>query len=131
MKNLAEYFEQAKGRGILATADGEGKVDAAVYARPHFTAADELAFIMADRLTHHNLQQNPKAAYLFMEDGEQYRGRRLFLTKIKESEDPAVIESMLRRGCCDYCADDSKPQGKRFAVYFKLDQVRPLVGSGE
>ena len=32
---LKEYFESAKGVGILATADSKGHVDAAVYSRPH------------------------------------------------------------------------------------------------
>ena len=40
--NLADYFENAKGVGVLATADAEGRVNVAVYARPHFLdPADE------------------------------------------------------------------------------------------
>ncbi len=34
--NLSDYFDNTKGYGVLATADSSGKVDAAVYARPHF-----------------------------------------------------------------------------------------------
>jgi hypothetical protein len=30
--NLGEYFDEAKGQGVLATADGSGKVNVAVYA---------------------------------------------------------------------------------------------------
>ena len=33
---LEEYFDLKKGVGVLSTADDEGKVDAAIYARPHF-----------------------------------------------------------------------------------------------
>jgi hypothetical protein len=32
---LKEYFEKAKGYGVLATADAAGEVNAAVFARPH------------------------------------------------------------------------------------------------
>ena len=32
---LKEYFDKAKGYGVLATADAAGKVNMAVYARPH------------------------------------------------------------------------------------------------
>ena len=53
---LREYFEKNEGKAILSTADGDGKVDAAVYARPHFLDDDTIALIMRDRLTHHNLQ---------------------------------------------------------------------------
>jgi hypothetical protein len=66
MKNLEEDFESTKGSGVLATADSSGKVDAAIYSRPHFLEEGTLAFIMRDRLTHHNLQSNPHATFLFM-----------------------------------------------------------------
>lgn len=36
MKALKFYFENTKGTGVLATADSDGKVDAAIYSRPHF-----------------------------------------------------------------------------------------------
>ncbi len=77
--NLSEYFAKAKGCGVLATADAEGKVGIAVYARPHFIEEETVAFIMADRLTHKNLESNPHAAYLFIESGEKYAGKRLYL----------------------------------------------------
>ena len=32
---LRDYFENKNGLGVLATADVEGKVNTAVYARPH------------------------------------------------------------------------------------------------
>lgn len=38
------------------------------------------------RFTHHNLQSNPHAAYLFVEEGHGYKGKRLYLTKIEEEE---------------------------------------------
>jgi hypothetical protein len=34
--DLKEYFNDTKGVGVLATSDADGKVDAAIYARPHF-----------------------------------------------------------------------------------------------
>ena len=33
---LDRYFEEVKGVGILATADKNGRVNAAIYGRPHF-----------------------------------------------------------------------------------------------
>ena len=81
---LREYFKGTKWRGILATADKSGKVDMAVYAKPHFMDDGMIAFIMANRLSHHNLQTNKHAAYLFMEEGGGYKGRRLFLTRVRE-----------------------------------------------
>ena len=33
--NLSDYFENTTGTGVLATADSNGNVDVAIYARPH------------------------------------------------------------------------------------------------
>ncbi len=81
--SLREYFENTRGRGVLATASADGKVDVAVYARPHAIDDETIAFIMADRLSHRNLESNPHAAYLFLESGEGYNGKRLFLTRLR------------------------------------------------
>jgi hypothetical protein len=50
--NLAEYFEKTAGRGVLATANADGKVDVAYYARPHVIESETVAFIMKDRRSH-------------------------------------------------------------------------------
>ena len=122
---LKEYFESTQGIGVLSTADKNGKVNAAIYARPHFLEDGSVAFIMRDRLTHHNIQSNPHAAYLFVEDGPGYKGKRLYLTKVREEEDGELIESLRRRS---YKDDKDK---KRFLVLFKLDDTLPLLGPGE
>jgi len=119
---MGDYFENAKGLGVLATADPEGKVDVAVFSRPHVMDEDTLGFIMRDRLTHRNLQSNPHAAYLFKEAGEQYVGKRLFLTKIREEKDTDLAYKLRRRKY----PDDKKEA--LFLVFFRIDQVLPLIG---
>jgi hypothetical protein len=121
---LKEYFESAKGVGILATADSKGHVDAAVYSRPHFMEDGTLAFIMRDRLTHHNIQSNPHATFMFIESGPGYNGKRLFMTKAREEQNPELIKKIKRR---KYTDDGEEPQ---FLVYFKLDKELPLIGGG-
>ncbi len=123
---LKEYFDTVKGTGILATSDNQGKVDAAVYSRPHFMEDGTLAFIMADRLTHHNLQSNPYAVYLFMEEGPGYKGQRLFLKRTGEEQDTNRLYEIRRR---KYPAKDE--EGKpRFLVFFQVEKVLPLIGAG-
>jgi hypothetical protein len=122
--DMKEYFENAKGLGVLATADSDGKVDVAIYARPHVMDDGTVAFIMPDRLTHHNLQSNPHAAYLFKEEGPKYVGKRLFLSKVKEEKDTELLQSLRRRSY----GDDEEG---RYLVYFKVDKVLPLVGADE
>lgn len=125
MSDLKTYFETTEGIGILATADADGKVDAAVYARPHFMEDGTLAFIMRERLTHHNLQSNGHAHYLFKESAPGYRGKRLFLTKERETEDLDLIKTLRRR---QYVHDSDE---SKYLVFFKIDDVLPLVGSGK
>jgi hypothetical protein len=122
---LREYFESVKGRGVLATADGEGKVDAAIYATPHFLEDETIAFIMRDRLTHNNLQSNPHAAYLFIETGQKFAGKRLFLTKTREEQDSELLYSLRRK---EYSDEKNEP---KFLVFFQIDKVLPLIGSGD
>jgi hypothetical protein len=122
--DLKEYFENTKGLGVMATADTDGRVDAAVYARPHVMEDGLLAFIMRDRTTHANTQTNPHATFLFKEEGPGYKGKRLFLTKVREEEDAELIKRLSRR---DYSSDENSKEAK-FLVYFKVDKERPLIG---
>ena len=122
MEDLGEYFESTEGTGVLSTADADGRVDSALYGRPHVTDDDEVAFIMADRLSHRNTTENPHACYLFMEKGSGYRGKRLYLTKLREEKHSQKIEQMRRRD------KEMESDEDRFLVYFRVDSMRPLVG---
>jgi len=126
---LSEYFEKTDGHGVIATADSKGKVGAAVYARPHFINEKTVAFVMADRLMHKNLQSNPHASYLFVESNKEDAGKRIYLTKTKEEADRKFVDEMLRKGVCP--VDEGYIEGKRYLVYFKIDKVLPLVGVRE
>ena len=122
---LKEYFETTKGLGVISTADSQGKVDAAIYSRPHFIEDGTMALVMRDRLSHTNLQSNPHAMYLFKEDGPGYKGKRLFITKVKEEKNTELLESLRRRK--NAYEDDAD----RFLVFFKIDKEVPLVGDGK
>ena len=123
--NLSDYFENVQGLGILATADSDGTVDLAIYAKPHVIDETTIAFVMRERLTHQNLKSNPHAAYMFVEQGEGYTGKRLYLTKIREETNTSLVE-MLRRKQPEICAlyDDSN----KYLVHFQIDDIWPLVG---
>jgi hypothetical protein len=120
---LKNYFETTSGTGIFSTADKNGNVDAAIYSRPHFLEGDTLAFIMRDRLSHKNLESNPHAVYLFIEEGSGYnKGTRLYLTKVKEEKNSERIEALKRR------KKQSDPCEDKFLVFFELERQRPLIG---
>ena len=126
--NLPDYFEGHTGFGVLCTADGEGRVNAAVYARPHCFEDGTVGFIMPHRLTHQNLQSNGYAVYLFREEGGAsgagYAGKRIYLKKTGEDQDQERIARLRRRSYGD-------DRDGRFLVIFAIEKELPLVGAGE
>ena len=125
--NLKSYFDTNKGTGIISTSDSEGNVNAAVYGRPHVMDDGSIAFIMRNRLTRKNLESNPKAAYLFIENVPVYKGKRLYLKKIREEQDNEKINAMKRRSS----SKDESPDGEeKFLVYFSVEKELPLIGPG-
>jgi len=121
---LSDYFSKARGIGVLAAADSSSNVDIAVYSRPYVTDEEHVFFIMADRLLHQYLQSNPKAAYLFKEAGEGYAGKRLYLTKTREEDDPAAIDVLFKE---KNIAPEYRSES-RYVVHFRVDRELPLVG---
>ncbi|MEE4253598.1 MAG: pyridoxamine 5'-phosphate oxidase family protein [Desulfuromusa sp.] len=120
------YFNTQNGTGILSTADSSGRVDAAIYARPHVLDDGTLAMIMRERLSYKNLQENPFAAYLFIEQGPGYQGVRLFLKKVREDDDPELIGNMTRR-CLS--PEEDLDKGPKHIVYFEIEKALELIGS--
>ena len=123
---LSEYFENAKGIGVLATTDAAGQVNQAIYAKPLFLDKDDddtCSFIMANRLTHDNVEHNPSAAYLFIEEGEGYVGKRLSLI-VGRRNDPEKIKAIRRRNDLPISDEECK-----YLVHFHIEGVRPLIGN--
>jgi hypothetical protein len=124
--DLKTYFENTKGMGVMAAADAEGQVAIALYSRPHVMDDGTLAFIMADRLIHHHLKSNPRAAFLFKEEGPGYQGKRFLLTKVREEENSPLLESLRRRV---YLSERDGAKESKFLVFFRVEKELPLVGS--
>jgi len=126
---LSDYFENAEGFGILATADLEGRVDIALYAVPRVFADNTIGLVMRERVSHKNLQSNPNAAYMFVERAERYSGKRLYLTKMREEKNSSLTECLKRQDPKIYPTglDDSN----KYLVYLRLDKIRPLIGDLE
>jgi len=124
--NLKNYFADKRGTGVMSTADAEGRVDSAIYARPQVQDDGSLAMIMRGRLTHKNLQENPYATYLFIEDQPGYQGLRLYLKKIGEDDNQELIQKMTRRSLT---SEEDSAKGPKFILYFEVEKILDLVGS--
>lgn len=123
--DLKDYFSNKKGLGILSTADSTGKVNSAVYSRPHFLGDDQVSFIMRDRLTRANLKSNPNANYMFVQHTEGLSGLRINLHKLSESTDQQQIAKLSRR------KTTSKSEEKRYLVTFRVEKILSLIGGEE
>jgi hypothetical protein len=125
---LKEYLEEKNGISILSTADKDGKCTTAIYSKPRIMEDNTVAFIMRERLTYHNVQNNPNAAYMFIENNSGYQGIRLFLTKIREDNDPDIIGRMTRRSLTP---EEDREKGPKHLVVFRVDMILPLIGAGD
>ncbi len=124
---LEDYFSKTTGVGVMSTADGQGTVNSAIYATPHFLGDGLLSFIARDRLTRKNLNENPSAHYLFIERNGGFRGIRLSLEKVAEREDEELISKIARRAVEP--SESDKP--KRFLITFKVKKILNLLGPQE
>ena len=125
---LRDYFDSTEGFGVLSTADESGKVNAAVYTKPQVIDDSRVAFIMGDKLTHNNIQKNPQAVFLYREEGPGYDGKRLYLRKETETDDPELI----KKTCVsDYPTVFCEPHylDNAYLVTFAVETVLPLVGA--
>ena len=125
---LKQYFEDREGKSILSSANADGMVTSAIYSKPHVFDDGTIAFVMRKRLTHENLKTNPYASYMFIEEGQGYRGIRLFLKKIKEDTDYALMDKMKRR---DLTPEEDEAKGPKFLNYFRVERILPLIGDEE
>lgn len=123
---LQDYFSDKAGVGVISTSNKKGEVNSAVYAKPHITGKDTVAFIMRDRLTRANVQENPKASYLFIEHDHGIGGVRLYLTMTGETQDKDQIAALSRR-----TSAVEGEESARFLVSFTVDKVLALIGGDE
>lgn len=119
-----DYFEKKSGMGFLATSNSKGDVDIAVYSRPKVMDDGTLAYGMADRLTHANLQENPHAVYAFNEGG--FQGVRIFLEKVREETEGPLLDSIRQEA--DKIVGPGIGDFVKFVVYFRVTKQLPLVG---
>jgi len=78
--------------------------------------------------THPELEKQSLCSYMFIEEGYGYKGIRLYLKKIKEDTDNALIDTMKRR---HLTPEEDKAKGPKFLIHFRVDRILPLIGEGD
>jgi len=121
---LAELFPEG-GRGIIGTANATGVINLAVFAIPHVINEDTLAWGFSEGRSLANLRENPHASYLYLAPSRGYSGWRLAMTFREEATEGELLNKIK-----DAAASAAGPQAGgaiKSVVYFKVDEVRPLM----
>jgi len=121
---LVELFEQ-QGLGVIATAAADGRINTAVYARPHVIDETTLVWGMTDGRTYRNLAENPRAAFLFKTAGPGYSGVRLELELIRTEETGAMLAQIKQNTAAIVGAGAGL--AVTHAAWFKVIETRPLI----
>jgi len=120
MEQLKEFFEHSTGFGVLSTADRDGIVNAALFARPTIEGEKAL-FLTIEKKNLSNLRENKSAYYLFKKDGEGYEGVRLVLNLSRIYQDDQKASEISKKHLKDGI--------ERYILEFDILDILPLVGS--
>ena len=122
---LKDYLRQVSGTGVLSTSDAAGNVNSAIYSKPFVTEDGLLAFLMRERQTWHNIEENPHANFMFIERGAPYQGIRVRLVEVAEESDDELVDRMTRGWIS---SEENRELGPKHLVYFRIEKIRKLVG---
>ena len=122
--NLAELFI-TPGLGVMSTSSSDGKVNSAVYARPHVIDETTLVWGMTDRQTYRNIVANPHAAYLFKASSPGFNGVRLGLELIKTEEEGDLLVTI--KANTDEIVGPGAGAAVTHTAWFKVIEIRPLI----
>ena len=118
------YFENRKGHGYLSTSDGYGKVNTAVYSRPHVQDDGKFAFIMNEGRSVTNLRENSYAIYAFDEGGAS--GHRIYLEKSEILIEGLLYEKVLSESRKPPHVGNSSKH--KYVALLNVCEIRPLIG---
>jgi len=121
---LAELFPEG-GRGVIGTADADGVVNMAVFAIPHVIDEETVAWGFTEGRSITNLRLNPHASYLYLAPVRGYSGWRLTLTMTHETGEGELLQK-IKEEATRYSGTMAGAAVKQ-VVYFKVDEVRPLM----
>ena len=83
---------------------------------------------MSNRLTHDNVEHNPSASYLFIEDGGGFVGKRLSLVIIGEDVDSEKIKAIRHRTEMNLPMSDDEC---KYLVHFHIEGVRRCAATND
>ena len=122
--NLTELFSHP-GLGVMSTSSPDGKVNNAVYARPHVIDETTLVWGMTDNRTYQNLARNRHAAFLFKTSDPGFSGVRLGLELIRTEEEGVLLAAI--KANTDEIVGPGAGAAVTHAAWFRVTETRPLI----
>ncbi|MDK9716858.1 MAG: pyridoxamine 5'-phosphate oxidase family protein [Trichlorobacter sp.] len=122
--NLAELFANP-GLGVISTSSSDGRVNSAVYARPHVIDETTLVWGMTDKRTYQNLTRNRHAAFLFKTNQPGFNGVRLALELIRTEEKGELLATIKENA--EEIVGPGAGASVTHAAWFKVVEVRSLI----
>jgi len=122
--NLTELFTNS-GLGVMSTSSSDGKVNSAVYARPHVIDETTLVWGMTDKRTYQNLTRNRHAAFLFKTSSPGFSGVRLALELIRTEESGDLLATIKQNA--EEIVGPGAGTAVTHAAWFRVTEIRDLI----
>jgi predicted pyridoxine 5'-phosphate oxidase superfamily flavin-nucleotide-binding protein len=127
-QELMELFNKYPRIGVLATANKEGDVNAAVFGSPQMIDENTVVMGIGENRSYRNLQRNPKAVFIVVEPGEtvmDWKGARVYLEAV-DMETYGKFFDQIKQNIAK-AAGEQAAKMIQAAVRFKITEVRPIV----
>jgi len=127
-KQVMKMFNKEARIGILATANNDKDVNAAVFGSPKMIDEDTVIMAIGDNRSANYLKENPKASFIVVEPGDApatWKGARLYLEVEAFEGYGEVLDSF--RANIRKVAGDKSANAIKAAIRFKVTDVRPLI----
>ncbi len=131
-KELMDFFNKQPRLGVLATADKNGKVNAAYFNSPQMIDETTVLMGIGKNRSFENLQENPSAAFIILEPGktlQDWKGLRVYLKMIDCQTAGQKVDGI--RAALAEKAGEKASKMIHAAITFKVEEIRPLADFGQ
>ena len=127
-KQVMELFNKQPRIGSLATSNGKGDVNVAVFGSPTLTDENTVVMGIGNNRSLSYLKENPKAVFIVMEPGRtamEWKGIRVYLEASVIETEGELLDTM--RAKIAEKAGESASKMIQAAIRFTVTNVRPLL----
>lgn len=127
-KSIMRLFNKEARIGTLATANKNGEVNSAVFGSPRMIDEETVIMAIGENRSYHNLQENPKAAFIVVEPGPtpaEWIGARVYLEVASFEGYGELVDSLREK--IRKAAGNEAANAIKAAIRFKITEVRPLI----